>query len=88
MDSYEIRWKRSAERELRNLDSKQISRIIQKVETLATDPFPRGCRKLRGTEQTYRIRVGDYRVIYQVDEHTKVVTIYHVRHRRDVYRAL
>ena len=88
MDSYEIRWKRSAERELRNLDSKQVSRIIQKVETLATDPFPRGCCKLRGTEQTYRIRVGDYRVIYQVDEHTKVVTIYHVRHRRDVYRAL
>ena len=47
MDSYEIRWKRSAERELRSLDFKQIYRIIQKVETLATDPFPRGCRKLR-----------------------------------------
>ena len=67
MDSYEIRWKRSAERELRNLDSKQIFRILQKIETLATDPFPRGCHKLRATEQTYRIRVGDYRVIYQVD---------------------
>lgn len=86
MDSYEIHWKGSAERELRRIDPQQISRIIQAVDALTNDPFPRGCRKLRGAERAYRIRVGDYRVIYQVDVKAKVVTIYHVRHRGKAYR--
>lgn len=83
---YEVQWKRSAEKELRRLDPQQIPRIIQAVSTLVDDPFPRGFRKLRGAERAYRIRIGDYRVIYQVDVKVNVVTIYHVRHRRKAYR--
>jgi len=86
MGSYEIQWKRSAERDLRNIDPPQIPQIVQAVEPLIDNPFPSQCRKLRGSERDYRIRVGDYRVIYQVDIKAKVVTIYHVHHRREAYR--
>ena len=86
MGSYEIRWKGSAERDLRNIDPQQILRVIQAIESLVDNPFPSQCRKLRGSERDYRIRVGDYRVVYQVDVKAKVVTIYHVRHRREAYR--
>ena len=86
MGSYEIQWKGSAERDLRNIDPKQIPRIIQAIEFLVDNPFLSQCRKLRDSERDYRIRVGDYRVVYQVDTKTKVLTIYHVRHRREAYR--
>ena len=85
MHSYEILWKSSAERELRNIDSSTIPRIIEAIELLADNPFPSQCRKLRGSERNYRIRVGDYRVIYQVDVKTKVIIIFHVRHRKEAY---
>ncbi|OYD17226.1 type II toxin-antitoxin system mRNA interferase toxin, RelE/StbE family [candidate division WOR-3 bacterium JGI_Cruoil_03_51_56] len=86
MNSYELRWKSSAERDLRKTDLQQISRIIKAVESLADNPFPPQHRKLRGSEHAYRIRVGDYRVIYHVDTGTRNVTVYHVRHRREAYR--
>jgi len=86
MDFYRIEWKRSAERELRNIDPKQISRIINAVDSLTGDPFPYGYRKMRGSKQDYRIRVGDYRVIYKVDISAKILVVYRVRHRREVYR--
>ena len=86
MGSYEVQWKGSAERDLRNIDLQQIPRIVQAIESLVDNPFPSQCRKLRGSERDYRIRVGDYRVVYQVDTKTKLVTIYYVRHRREAYR--
>jgi mRNA interferase RelE/StbE len=86
MDSYEIRWKKSVERDLRSIDPQQVPRIINAVESLVDNPFPPQHRKLRGSERDYRIRVGNYRVIYQVDTETKIVIIYHVRHRREAYR--
>ena len=85
MGSYEIHWKNSAERELRNIDPQQVPRIIKAVESLVDNPFPSQHRKLQGSERDYRIRVGDYRVIYQLDTETKSVIIYHVRHRREAY---
>lgn len=88
MDSYEIQWKQSAERDLRNLDRQQIPRIVRAIELLADNPFPHQSHKLRGTEQLYRIRIGNYRVIYQVDTEAKTVVIYYIRHRREVYRGL
>lgn len=88
MASYKIRWKRSAERDLQNIDPQQIPRIIDSVESLIVNPFSSQCRKLRGSERDYRIRVGDYRVIYKVDNKEKVVLVYHVRHRREAYRKL
>lgn len=86
MASYEIKWKRSAERELRGIDKQYIPKILEAVESLVNDPFPMKHRKLHGAETSYRIRVGDYRVIYQVDTVNKLVVIYHVRHRKEAYR--
>ncbi|OQX89315.1 MAG: hypothetical protein B6D65_03755 [candidate division Zixibacteria bacterium 4484_93] len=60
--------------------------MIKAVESLANNPYPPRRRKLRGSRRDYRIRVGDYRVIYRVDVRHTVVTIYHVRHRGEAYR--
>jgi len=85
--SYKILWKRSAEKDLERIEPKHVARIIEAVESFSVDPFPSGCRKLRGVEHFYRIRVGDYRVIYQVDTKARIVVIYYVRHRRKAYRG-
>jgi mRNA interferase RelE/StbE len=61
-------------------------RVMRAVEALAGTPRPPGCRKLEGGEVVYRIRVGDYRVIYTVDDAVLVVAIERIRHRREVYR--
>ncbi len=86
MDSYEIFWKKSAVRELRNIDSQYVSKIIIAVEAFAENPFPKGYRKLKNSKQSYRVKIGEYRVIYQVNNREKIVTIFHVRHRRDAYQ--
>ena len=66
MGSYKIEWKRSATRELRKLPGEAVRRIVQTVEQLSVIPYPPGVRKLVDSEHTYRIRVGDYRIIYRV----------------------
>ncbi|MEW6687153.1 MAG: type II toxin-antitoxin system RelE/ParE family toxin [Candidatus Edwardsbacteria bacterium] len=71
---------------LYKIDLKYISRILDAIKNLAENPFPIQSRKMRGSESSYRLRVGNYRVIYQVDTENKVVTIYHVRHRKDAYK--
>lgn len=86
MDSYDIQWKKSAEKDLLGIDYKQIPRLIKAIESLAVNPFPTQYRKLQSTSKLYGIRVGDYRVIYQVDTNKNFLTIYYVRHRKEVYR--
>ena len=86
MGSYEIRWKHGVARDLRKQDKQVVVRIITAVEGLADNPVPPDSRKLSGTEQHYRVRVGDYRIIYTVDHAGKLVVIQHVRHRREAYR--
>ncbi len=86
MVSYEIQWKHSAEKELRGIDRQYIPRLLEAVESLSNNPFPSQHRKLHGSESSFRIRIGDYRVIYQVDLEKKIIVIYHVRHRKDAYR--
>lgn len=85
MASYQIEFRRSALKELRKLDAKIIPRIMRAVKQLGTDPRPDSCRKLVGSEHTYRIRIGDYRVVYSVDDIILVVDILRVRHRREAY---
>jgi len=85
MGSYNIEWKHSAARELRKLPREAVLRILQAVEQLATEPYPHGVRKLVGAQHTYRIRVGDYRVVYNVVSSTLIIQIVRVGHRRDVY---
>ena len=86
MASYEIIWKKSAERELESINRQYIPRILEAVESLTENPFPFQHRKIHSVESIYRIRLMDYRIVYQVDTKKKLVVIYHVRHRKDVYR--
>jgi mRNA interferase RelE/StbE len=88
MASYRIEFAVSAEKDLRRLTPALVADILQRIEALEDDPRPRRSQKLRGTERTYRLRVGDYRVIYELDSGAGVILVYHVRHRREVYRQL
>ncbi len=86
MDLFSIQWRASTRKDLRKLPRQEVARVIVAVEQLAQEPFPPGSEKLSGSEHTYRIRVGDYRVVYEVLAQPKVVEIQRVRHRKDVYR--
>jgi mRNA interferase RelE/StbE len=83
--SYAIDTKPSARRELENLSDSLIARLVPKIEGLAANPRPSGCRKLRGYKDLWRIRVGHYRVVYIIDDDRKVVSVTRIAHRRDVY---
>lgn len=82
---YAVRLKQSAEREMNRLPAKVFQRVITAILSLEQNPRPRGCRKLRGSEQ-FRMRVGDYRVLYTVSDADRIVEVVAVGHRRDVYR--
>ena len=86
MDSYRVELAKSAAKDLRGIDRMWIPRIVAAVEALASDPRPAGCKKLVASEQTYRVRIGDYRVVYDIHDDKLVVLVVRVRHRRDVYR--
>jgi mRNA interferase RelE/StbE len=73
---------------LRIRDAKLKTRLDDSLESLATDPRPPGCRKLAGTSDRYRIRVGDYRMIYSVDDGKVTVLVLAIGHRREVYERL
>lgn len=86
MASYRIEWKNSAYKELQKLPRQMIQRIVEAVDDLPNNPYPSGVKKLVGSEFSYRIRIGDYRVIYEIIEDKLVIEIIRVRHRKDVYR--
>ena len=86
MELYSIQWRTSTKKDVRNLPRQEVVRIIDAVAQLAGDPMPHGSQKLSGSERTYRIRVGDYRVVYEVFSNSRVVEIQRIRHRKDVYR--
>jgi mRNA interferase RelE/StbE len=83
---YEILLASQAERDLKRLAAQEFHRIIPEIKALADMPRPPGCRKLVGSRSDYRIRIGDYRVIYEVDDKDNKVRIMRIRHRRDIYR--
>ena len=74
-----------AQKELAQLDSAAYARVRDAIHTLTQDPRPPGCRKLTGREG-WRLRVGDFRVVYEIDDQQHRVTVLHIGHRRDVYR--
>lgn len=86
MASYRVDIAKSAAKDLRAIDRKWIPKILASIEALETDPRPTGCRKLVGSEHTYRVRVGAYRVIYDVHDDKIFVLVVRIRHRRNVYR--
>ena len=85
MANYRLLIKPSAAKELEALPAKDRKRIAAKLQQLASDPRPPGTEKLSGQEK-YRLRQGDYRVVYSVDDNESAVLIVKIGHRRDVYR--
>jgi mRNA interferase RelE/StbE len=83
---YAISFARSARKQLQVLDRALALRIVGRVESLAVMPRPVGCVKLEGGVGLWRIRVGDYRVIYEIDDDHRRIDVSAVRHRRDAYR--
>jgi len=88
MASYKIVPKPSVEKDLRSISKPTLRRVMRVVEGLGNDPLPRQTMKLEGADDLYRVRVGNYRIIYEIDRRGKQVIIHHVRHRREVYRKL
>ena len=86
MATYRIEVTRSAQRDLDALVPGIGRRVLTAVAALAGDPRPHGCRKLTGSHNAYRLRVGDYRILYTIDDAEESVTVFAVGHRRDVYR--
>jgi mRNA interferase RelE/StbE len=86
VSTYRVLLERSAERDLGRLSSEVHDRIIRAIQGLANNPRPPGCRKLVGGKNDWRIRVGDYRVIYEIADEIRIVRVNRVRHRREVYR--
>ena len=88
MCTYQIQVTRAAHRDLRKLPRDVLERIDEQIRALRDDPRPHGSKKLRHEDSIYRIRVGDYRIIYQIHDGELVVIIVRVRHRREVYDNL
>lgn len=86
MSRYRVEFTTAAARELRKLDPRVRARILTQIGALEEDPRPEGCRKLVGEENAWRIRIGDYRVLYEVVDRIVTVTVFRVAHRGEVYR--
>lgn len=86
MADYTVTFARSARKELEHLPNHFADRILQRIEALAQNPRPSGVVKLQGNKNFWRLRVGDYRVVYSIDDSAKAVDVSVVRHRREVYR--
>ena len=83
---YSLEFTTSAVREYRSLDRQVQRRVAMKITELCTDPLPPGVKKLQGEPDHYRIRIGDYRIVYRVNGHRLVIVIVRIGHRREVYR--
>jgi mRNA interferase RelE/StbE len=83
--SYSILITRSAAKELEAVPAKDRKRVVTRIRLLADDPRPAGAEKLSG-EDKYRVRQGNYRILYEIVDETLVVTVVRIGHRREVYR--
>jgi mRNA interferase RelE/StbE len=85
MAEYKIFFKRSAVKDLDPIPKKDLQRIIKRIESFAEDPRPAGCEKLTGQDR-YRIRQGNYRIVYSIQDKDLTIWVVKIGHRRDVYR--
>jgi len=85
VNSYAVEVKPSTRKELEALPDHVLSRVVRKLEALGDSPRPAGCRKLKGHKDQWRIRVGDWRVVYIIDDAAKLVSVTRIAHRREVY---
>jgi len=86
MASFDIQWKASAKKELKKIDRNEIPKIIDAIEKLSTEPYPQYSKKILGTKHIFRIRVGNYRVIYSIEDKKLIIEIIRVRHRKEAYK--
>jgi mRNA interferase RelE/StbE len=84
--SYAIAISKSVQKQIDNLPNDVIERVIEKIQNLALEPRPDGIVKLKGSDNEYRIRIGDYRVRYEIDDESQLVQILQCKHRKDVYK--
>lgn len=84
MERYSVRVKASVSRDLRRVPSRDVRRILERIASLRDDPRPAGCEKLSGQER-YRVRVGTYRILYEIIDSEITVVVVKVGHRKDVY---
>ena len=84
--SYKLLIKKSAERELRTIPKIILPKIVAKIRALSFEPRPHSCESLTGSEEHYRVRQNDYRIVYVVSDPKREVAIVKIGHRRDVYR--
>ena len=83
---YRVLLERAAEKDLNRLSGDIYKRVVTSIQRLGANPRPVGCRKLAGSTNDWRVRVGDYRIIYEIADTIRVVRVVRVRHRREVYR--
>ena len=86
MAKYDLLISQSAEKTLKKLPKNDATRVVAAIEKLAIDPHPQACRKLSGEGNTYRVRVGVYRIIYEIEDQLLRILILKIGHRKDVYR--
>ena len=86
MPEYTVVFARSARKELQALDRTVAARVLKRIESLRLEPRPSGCKKLEGTDDLWRIRIGDWRVVYGIDDSRKLIDVSVIRHRREAYR--
>lgn len=84
--AHTILFKPAAAREFRKLPEEVKRRLKPKIDALANDPRPPGVEKLAGSETSYRIRVGDYRILYRIEDKALLISIVRIAHRREAYR--
>ena len=88
MASYSLSYKPSVDKDLQSIPRSIVGRIIERVERLPSNPFPPQSAKLQGAERLHRLRVGDYRIVYEVNTDAMHIIVQYVRHRREVYRRI
>ena len=85
MSDYSVEVKPPARKELEALPDNVLTRVVGKIESLGHAPRPAGCKKLKGYKDQWRIRVGDWRVVYIIDDAAKLISVTRIAHRREVY---
>lgn len=86
MANYKIEITASAEKSLKKIPKRDIEKVVEAIQVLAISPFPSGCRKLKGEEDVYRVRQGNYRIIYEVIDYKLIVLVLKIGHRKDIYK--
>jgi mRNA interferase RelE/StbE len=85
VSSYFVEVKPSARKELEGLPDTVLARAVRKMESLRDNPRPAGCKKLKGFRDQWRVRVGDWRIVYIIDDDAKLISVTRIAHRREVY---